>query len=952
MPPSSSGRPVRNDRSARTASRDRLDALRRYDILDTEPEDAFDTIAELAAHALDAEAGLVSFVDADRQWVKAAHGVALPARSLDACLCRHVLEAGRAWVVEDLSADDRFAEHPLVTDGGFRFYAAAPLLTPDGHAIGSVCVLGPRPATASDEQRTRLEKLARLAVGELERRRANARRRTTEADLRAAEQRYQSLFEGAEEAILIHDLEGTITDANQQAAALFGLDTATALEGRALFDLHPADTQAVPRQKLSTLRRRERYGVVTEYRRAGGGRFWGHLSAGTVDVADTVVVRSMIRDVTGERRAQRLQSIQSTLFEALAAGTDSHELLTRIAHFVEDEIPGSLVSILRRAEGRLRLAAAPSFPESVVAPIDGAEIGPSAGSCGAAAHANRAVVTEDIRVDARWGEHRTRAEAAGLRSCWAWPIRGRDGAVLGTFGIYGRTPRRPGVYEKRLMRRLAHVASVVFEQTLKARELRRRREQLQTIFDNVPAMIGIFDAQGVPRLINQCVTDVLGWSSSAVAGRSDFLAMMLPDPEARAEVRRFLESAANEWREFELTAADGETVPARGTVVSLSDGRRIAIGLDVRAEKERQRRLRLLEAATEHTRLPILITEAAPLDPPGPRIEYANPAFAAVTGYDRNETLGQTPRLLQGPDTDEAALGRIRAALEADEPVREIVRNYRKDGSPYWNDLYIAPVRGEGGAVTHYVSIQDDVSERVRRVEALEQAKAEAEEAACLKSALLSNMNHEFRTPLTSIISFSQLLEQSPELAETFAGRIHSGGRRLLRTLNTVMDFAELEGGGVTPTPQAFDARTVIQKVAGSFRRDAERTGLTLTTETPDAPVTVVLDQYLVERIGTHLVSNGIKFTEEGAVTLGVRSTGEGVELWAEDTGIGMTPAVQARADEEFFQASTGNDRTHEGNGLGLTIARRFAERLGGTVAIESTPGTGTVVTAHLPHSA
>ena len=949
MPPSSSGRPTR---SARTASRDRLDALRRYDILDTEPEDAFDTIAELAAHALDAEAGLVSFVDADRQWVKAAYGLTLPERSLDACLCRHALDAGRAWVVEDLSADERFSAHPLVTEGGFRFYAAAPLLTPDGHAIGSVCVLSRPPTTASDEERARLEKLARMAVDELELRRENARRRATEADLRAAEQRYRTLFEDAEEAILIHDLEGTITDANQQAATLFGLDVADALEGRTLFDLHPADTQIVPRQKLRTLRRRERYGVVTEYRRTDGARFWGHLSAGTVDVEGTVVVRSMIRNVTDERRARRLQSIQSSLFEALATGADPHEVLTRISHFVEDEIPGSLVSILRRAEGRLHLAAAPSFPASVVDPIDGTEIGPSAGSCGTAAHANRAVVTEDIRVDARWSAHRARAEAIGLRSCWSWPIRGRDGAVLGTFGIYGRAPRRPGAYEKRLMRRLAHGASVVLEQTQKDHELRRRREQLQTIFDNVPAMIGIFDAGGVPQLINQCVADVLGWSPSAVAGRSDFLAMMLPDPEAREEVRRFLESAANEWREFELTAADGKTVPARGTVVSLSDGRRIAIGLDVRAEKERQRRLRLLEAATEHTRLPILITEAAPLDPPGPRIEYANPAFAEVTGYDRDETLGQTPRLLQGPKTDEAALGRIRAALEADVPVREIVRNYRKDGSPYWNDLYIAPVRCEGGTVTHYVSIQDDVSERVRRVEALEQAKEEAEEAARLKSALLSNMNHEFRTPLTSIISFSQLLEQSPELAETFAGRIHSGGRRLLRTLNTVMDFAELEGGGATPTPQAFDARTVVQKVAGSFRRDAERTGLDLTTEMPDAPVTVVLDQYLVERIGTHLVSNGIKFTEEGTVTLGVRTTRAGVELWVEDTGIGMTPAVQARAHEEFVQASTGDDRTHEGNGLGLTIVRRFAERMGGHVEIESTPGTGTCVTVRLPHTA
>ena len=125
-------------------------------------------------------------------------------------------------------------------------------------------------------------------------------------------------------------------------------------------------------------------------------------------------------------------------------------------------------------------------------------------------------------------------------------------------------------------------------------------------------------------------------------------------------------------------------------------------------------RLRLLEAAVEHARTPILVTEASSLDPPGPRITYVNPAFTEVTGYALEEVRGRSPRLLQGPDTSRETLDRIRAALEADDPVRETVLNYRKDGMPYWNDLYIAPVRSADGAVTHYVSVQDDVTDRRR----------------------------------------------------------------------------------------------------------------------------------------------------------------------------------------------------------------------------------------------
>jgi PAS domain S-box-containing protein len=121
---------------------------------------------------------------------------------------------------------------------------------------------------------------------------------------------------------------------------------------------------------------------------------------------------------------------------------------------------------------------------------------------------------------------------------------------------------------------------------------------------------------------------------------------------------------------------------------------------------------RLLEAAVEHVRTPILITEASSLDAPGPQITYANPAFTEVTGYSLEEIRGRSPRFLQGPDTSREPLDRIRAALEADVPVRETVLNYRKDGTPYWNDVYIAPVRAADGTVTHYVSVQDDVTDR------------------------------------------------------------------------------------------------------------------------------------------------------------------------------------------------------------------------------------------------
>ena len=125
---------------------------------------------------------------------------------------------------------------------------------------------------------------------------------------------------------------------------------------------------------------------------------------------------------------------------------------------------------------------------------------------------------------------------------------------------------------------------------------------------------------------------------------------------------------------------------------------------------------------------------------------------------------------------------------------------------------------------------------------------------------------------------------------------------------------------------------------------------MTLQVDSPDETVSVELDKHFLERILTHLVSNAIKFNKEGgAVTIGLWSQDDILELCVADTGIGIPPDVQDDVFDEFFQASTGNDRTHDGNGIGLTIVQRMVCRMGGTVALQSTPGEGTRVTVTLP---
>jgi signal transduction histidine kinase len=263
-----------------------------------------------------------------------------------------------------------------------------------------------------------------------------------------------------------------------------------------------------------------------------------------------------------------------------------------------------------------------------------------------------------------------------------------------------------------------------------------------------------------------------------------------------------------------------------------------------------------------------------------------------------------------------------------------------------------APLRSPNGDLEGAVFHVADITERREATKKLQKAKREAEEADRLKTALLSNMNHELRTPLTSIISFAELIEKNPEMAGRFTSRILGGAKRLLYTLNTVMEFAELEGTGHSVNPGLCQLRDVVRSAVNGYRERAREKGLEMEVEI-SALRPVYLDAHLTERVLAHLLHNAVKFTEEGKVSVTARAgedaPGQAAKIQVEDTGVGIDPAFLPHVYEEFAQGSTGFDRTHEGNGLGLTVAKRLVEQMGGTISIESEPDTGTWVTVRLP---
>ncbi len=263
-----------------------------------------------------------------------------------------------------------------------------------------------------------------------------------------------------------------------------------------------------------------------------------------------------------------------------------------------------------------------------------------------------------------------------------------------------------------------------------------------------------------------------------------------------------------------------------------------------------------------------------------------------------------------------------------------------------------------------------------------EEAKEEAEEASRLKSALLANMSHEIRTPLTSIIGFAEMLGREAsglELSEEsplpgYASTIEQSGKRLLETLNGVLNLSKLQAGQMEMEAGPIDLPEQARLAAEELRPEAEEKEISLELETGGGPAAFAeadilanADEGGVQIVLRNLLSNAIKYTEEGRVTVRTyREDGDSQEdgqaeksdqvrkdSWAvlevEDTGIGMDPEVAEGLFEPFRQASEGLSREYEGTGIGLAVTREAVAQMGGSIEVDTQKGEGTCMTVRLP---
>jgi PAS domain S-box-containing protein len=268
-----------------------------------------------------------------------------------------------------------------------------------------------------------------------------------------------------------------------------------------------------------------------------------------------------------------------------------------------------------------------------------------------------------------------------------------------------------------------------------------------------------------------------------------------------------------------------------------------------------------------------------------------------------------------------------------------------------WVRLRGRVFRNEAGHPQRLSGIIMDITARKEAEQELRAAKEEAEEMSRLKSAFLANVSHEIRTPLTSIIGFAEILaDEVPSAKQNRAEKIVQSARRLMQTLDSVLDLSMIEAGEFSLNCRPFDLAEEVRQRADLLRPMAERNGLDFLLDVPAEGMEVTLDANCLDRILTNLVTNAIKFTDEGHVAVRVRSPSSTVILQVDDSGIGIEEDFLPDLFDAFQQESAGLQRKHQGTGLGLSITKELVEMMDGTIEVDSRKGHGTTFTVRLPH--
>ncbi|MFB6347268.1 MAG: PAS domain S-box protein [bacterium] len=732
--------------------------------------------------------------------------------------------------------------------------------------------------------------------------------------IRQSQRNYRELFENSGEALFIHDPEThEILDVNQRMCELYGYSRqeATSLT---LGDLSSGEEPFTQEKASEYLEEAKETGLKSfewQARRKDGSTFWVEvrLKPVTIDYSDRIL--ASVRDITERKinagliraREKQFRQLFNSTAQALLLVDDAGRIgllndpAEEMFGYPSEELIGSKIERLvpeERREDYQRLR------ERYLGDPSEQELG----------------FDQELKAVRRNGER--------------FPCE----VTLSPFQVEG-----------------SRQILVSVKDISKRKQIRNRLTRLTEASNDVLCM---FNGDWTKLLfINSSYERIYGQSPAKLEEEDPRAFLEAVHPEDRNRVRSAmarLESGESVDLEYRVNESEGfnRWVWINAEAVKDNEGEVIQIvgvARDVTERRQDREELELKNHAMDSVHDGIIITDNRDSN----AVIYCNEGFENLTGYDRDEVIGRNCRFLQGPETDPETVERLREAIDAEEPISLEIKNYRKDGTTFWNLLSITPVRTTSdGAASHFIGILKDISERKKIEEELRE-RTEALKASNTELKNYANIvTHDLKQPLRTITSYVDLLNQKydqelTEEARNHLDRITSGTRAMKDLLDRLRDFSKVNFSD--PDFRPVDLNQVIDTALENLNCDTSESEVDLSVDSLPA---VVGDEPLLEDLFRNLIDNAITYCDgRPEVTIRQSETPDYHVIEVEDNGIGIEPEYFDRIFEIFERLQT--DGGISGTEIGLAICHKITDLHDGWIDVESTPGEGSTFQVGLP---
>ena len=433
------------------------------------------------------------------------------------------------------------------------------------------------------------------------------------------------------------------------------------------------------------------------------------------------------------------------IFNLIGRHTELKPILDIISQWLESRIPEALVTIMLYREDSQTLnviSGQQHFSKEYCNVIQDLKIGPDRGTCGVAAFLRQLVISPNLMKDPNWQSYRAVVNAEKLSSCWSMPIINASDILYGTFSTYYRAPKIPTEQHIELLQQAAKLVALAIELDQERQKRQELNEKYCSFYTYHPHIIFELDLQEHMLTTNIACEEITGFSKEQICGQH-YCAFIPPEFHELANFS-FLETLQGKSQHFELPIYNvtGDILWLDLTNLPIIQNQKvtgvIGIARDITLSRKNKEDLRLLKRGVEASPNSLFITDVSEER----LMVYVNPAFLKLTGYTETEVLGQGCFFLQGPDTDPDQISLLKQAVKKQKEIQVTIKSYCKDGSWFWNRLTLGPIFDQTGTCTHFLGIQEDITQQLIHEEYIRHQHT-----------------HDYLTGLPNQHAFKQILE-------------------------------------------------------------------------------------------------------------------------------------------------------------------------------------------------